>query len=202
MYLHGRHIRKDRSAPDAFPPTIDRTCIPGDRIYAVAECLEAGLLAAGSYHHPEKTNRLLARSPVLAKPPAAIGPILRNIVPILNRMFDMLQAQKLLVPKTMHAFLEGAGSYDIAIVVLPSFTPGADSLAVGSALDGVVLVAGWGRAARRHAEGIRAHDAREQGTDSRRVDDGRPDACRCPPFRGYVRQAASSTGGYSFSPQR
>jgi Mrp family chromosome partitioning ATPase len=55
------------------------------------------------------------------------------------------KANELLVPKTLHAFLEGSGAYDVVIVVLLSFTSGADNLAVCSVLDGVVLVAGWGK---------------------------------------------------------
>jgi Mrp family chromosome partitioning ATPase len=94
------------------------------------------------------TNLLLAESPAPWKH-AAGGPVPRDIVPVPNRLFDMLPSspdtRKLLVPKTMQAALEGLASYDIVIVVLPSFISGAENLMAGSVLDGVLLVARWGR---------------------------------------------------------
>jgi uncharacterized protein involved in exopolysaccharide biosynthesis/Mrp family chromosome partitioning ATPase len=72
-----------------------------------------------------------------------------RIVTATNQWFDILPshasaAEGLLVLKNMKDFLAGLQSYDIIIVDLPPFTAGADRLAVGSLLDGVVIAIEWG----------------------------------------------------------
>lgn len=69
--------------------------------------------------------------------------------------FDVLSssavdARNLLVPKNMEALLsdlnaDGVATYDKIIIDLPTLESGADDLIVGSVLDGVVIVAEWGK---------------------------------------------------------
>lgn len=73
-----------------------------------------------------------------------------NIAPAPGRPFDVLSASvvdasNLLAPRTMQAFLSDLGAYDMVIVDLPTFASWPDRLAVGSVLDGVVVVAEWGK---------------------------------------------------------
>ncbi|WP_379067390.1 polysaccharide biosynthesis tyrosine autokinase [Mesorhizobium sp. UC74_2] len=63
---------------------------------------------------------------------------------------SVVDARKLLVPSNMQALLselnaEGAAAYDKIIIDLPTLESGADDLAVGSVLDGVVILAEWGK---------------------------------------------------------
>ncbi|MBM2711770.1 hypothetical protein JQK88_10995 [Mesorhizobium caraganae] len=106
------------------------------------------LLLDANLSHPELTRLLLGGSPAAGEQSA--GPVTSSIVPVPNRKFDLLpcsssDTNELLVPQTMHAAVAELQSYDIVIVVLPSFTSGPSKLAVNSVLDGVILVAGWGR---------------------------------------------------------
>ena len=83
------------------------------------------------------------------------GPVRHNIIRALGRRFDVLSssvvdAKRLLVPRNMQAFLsevsaDDPAAYDIVIVDLPTLESGADDLIVGSVLDGVVVVAEWGK---------------------------------------------------------
>ncbi|MDG4879443.1 GNVR domain-containing protein [Mesorhizobium sp. WSM4935] len=110
-------------------------------------CGQRVLLVDADVAHPELAKLLLAVSP--APRERAAGLVASNIVAVPNRQFDMLlcsssDATELLVPETMRTVLEGLESYDIVIIVLPSFTSGS-KLAASSVLDGVILVARWGR---------------------------------------------------------
>jgi Mrp family chromosome partitioning ATPase len=58
---------------------------------------------------------------------------------------SVVDAKNLLAPRTMQAFLSDLVSYDIVIVDLPTLASGADRLAVSSVLDGVVMIAEWGK---------------------------------------------------------
>jgi len=89
-------------------------------------------------------------------------PLRLGIMRAPGRPFDMLassvvEARNLLVPGNMQAFLAQLGSrevagYDIVICDLPTLASGADNLIVGSVLDGVVIVAEWGKT---HVETLR-----------------------------------------------
>lgn len=88
---------------------------------------------------PGKEGKALVRLDIIRKP----------------GRFDVLSsstvdARNLLLPKNMQAFLselntDGAAAYDKVIVNLPTLETGADDLVVGSVLDGVVIVAEWGK---------------------------------------------------------
>jgi uncharacterized protein involved in exopolysaccharide biosynthesis/Mrp family chromosome partitioning ATPase len=73
----------------------------------------------------------------------------RNIVPAMDCPFDILPCasgiDRLASPMAARALLSDLQSYDVVIVDLPPLTAGADALAITSLLDGVVVVAEWGR---------------------------------------------------------
>ncbi|PBC08745.1 GNVR domain-containing protein [Mesorhizobium sp. WSM3859] len=104
------------------------------------------------------TTRLVGRSEILGE--ECMEPVRLNIVRGLGRRFDVLSssvvdAKNLLVPRNMQAFLSEISSddpatdelaaYDIVIVDMPTLESGADDLIIGSVLDGVVVVAEWGK---------------------------------------------------------
>ncbi|RUY24781.1 ATPase [Mesorhizobium sp. M7A.F.Ca.US.001.04.1.1] len=103
-------------------------------------------------------SRLLSQSGALDLP--CQDPVRLNIVRAAGRPFDILSsstvdARHLLAPSKMEAFLSelaasdlaanGLPAYDIVILDLPTLASGADELIVGSVLDGVVIVAEWGK---------------------------------------------------------
>ena len=111
------------------------------------------------------TTRLLGPSRALDKP--FQDPVRLNIVRAPGRPFDILPGsvvdeKQLLAPgrmKTLLAELTTSdlaacqlAAYDIVIVNLPTLASGADELVVGSVLDGVVIVADWGKT---HVETLR-----------------------------------------------
>jgi Mrp family chromosome partitioning ATPase len=104
------------------------------------------------------TTRLLGRPGIPGK--ECQDPARLNIIRAPGRPFDVLSssvvdARNLLVPRNMQAFLSELSAddpaayelaaYDIIIVDLPTLVSGADDLIVGSVLDGVVVVAEWGK---------------------------------------------------------
>ncbi|MBZ9974334.1 MULTISPECIES: GNVR domain-containing protein [unclassified Mesorhizobium] len=104
------------------------------------------------------TTQLLGRSNVQGK--ECQDGFQHNVIRALGRRFDVLSssvvdAKSLLVPRNMQAFLsqvsaedptaDELAAYDMVIVDLPTLESGADDLIVGSVLDGVVVVAEWGR---------------------------------------------------------
>ncbi|MER9057774.1 MULTISPECIES: GNVR domain-containing protein [unclassified Mesorhizobium] len=109
---------------------------------------------------PAMTKRLLGPSGALDKP--FQDPVRLNIVCAPGRSFDLLpssvvQAKNLLAPRNMEAFLSDLAAcditpYDIVIFDLPTLASGADMLMVGSVLDGVVILAEWGKV---HVETLR-----------------------------------------------
>ncbi|TPL79599.1 hypothetical protein FJ950_27595 [Mesorhizobium sp. B2-3-14] len=106
------------------------------------------LLLDANSSRPDLTRMLLTALPAAGE--RAAGPITSSIVSVPNRKFDLLpclssSAGELLVPQAMHGALAELQSYDIVIVVLPSFASGSSKLAVNPVLDGIILVAGWGR---------------------------------------------------------
>ncbi|MFE0018024.1 GumC family protein [Mesorhizobium sp. NPDC059054] len=101
---------------------------------------------------PTITTRLPNHSGMLGKECKDLVQL--NIIRTPGR-FDLLSssvvdARNLLVPKNMQALLlelnaDEAAAYDKIIVDLPTLETGADDLIVGSVLDGVVIVAEWGK---------------------------------------------------------
>ncbi|MBZ9991987.1 ATPase [Mesorhizobium sp. BH1-1-5] len=104
------------------------------------------------------TTRLVGRSEILGE--ECREPVRLNIIRGLGRRFDVLSssvvdAKNLLVPRNMQAFLSEISTddpaayelaaYDIVIVDMPTLESGADDLIIGSVLDGVVVVAEWGK---------------------------------------------------------
>ncbi|UCI29376.1 GumC family protein [Mesorhizobium sp. B4-1-4] len=104
------------------------------------------------------TTRLLGRLSIQAT--ECQDHVQFNIMRAPGRPFDVLpssvvDAKNLLVPRNMQAVLSDLSAsdpaayqpaaYDIVIVDLPTLVSGADDLIVGSVLDGVVLVAEWGK---------------------------------------------------------
>jgi uncharacterized protein involved in exopolysaccharide biosynthesis/Mrp family chromosome partitioning ATPase len=104
------------------------------------------------------TARLIGREEITGE--GCREPIRYNIIRALGRRFDVLSssvvdAKNLLVPRNMQAFLSEISTddpvayeladYDIVIVDMPALESGADDLIVGSVLDGVVVVAEWGK---------------------------------------------------------
>jgi uncharacterized protein involved in exopolysaccharide biosynthesis/Mrp family chromosome partitioning ATPase len=104
------------------------------------------------------TTQLLGRPDIFGED--CKDPVRHNIIRALGRRFDVLSssvvdARNLLMPRNMQAFLSevsaddpGAyelAAYDIVIIDLPTLESGADDLIVGSVLDGVVVVAEWGK---------------------------------------------------------
>jgi uncharacterized protein involved in exopolysaccharide biosynthesis/Mrp family chromosome partitioning ATPase len=105
------------------------------------------LVIDADVHHPALTTLLLGHG--IHENPCQ-EPAKLNIVHAPGRPFDMLpssvvDAKNLLAPRTMQAFLSDLVSYDIVIVDLPTLASGADRLAVSSVLDGVVMIAEWGK---------------------------------------------------------
>ncbi|QKC85295.1 GNVR domain-containing protein [Mesorhizobium sp. NZP2077] len=111
------------------------------------------------------TMRLLGRAVAYDK--QCQDPARLNIIRAPGRPFDMLPSsvvdgRNLLAPRNMEAFLEEVtafdladfelAAYDVVIIDLPTLASGADELIVGSVLDGVVIVAEWGKT---HAETLR-----------------------------------------------
>lgn len=111
------------------------------------------------------TTRLLGPSGAFDRP--CQDPVRLNIVRAPGRPFDVLPssvvgARHLLAPGNMEAFLleltasdlaaYELAAYDIVILDLPTLASGADELIVGSVLDGVVVVAEWGKT---HVETLR-----------------------------------------------
>lgn len=122
------------------------------------------LVIDADVRRPTMTTRLLGPSGAL-KP--FQDPVRLNIVRAPGRPFDMLPssvvgAKHLLAPGNMEAFLSELtdcdlaahelATYDIVIVDLPTLASGADELIVGSVLDGIVIVAEWGKT---HVETLR-----------------------------------------------
>lgn len=73
-----------------------------------------------------------------------------NIIGVPGRSFDLLSAavvdsSNLVAQPIIQAFLSDLSSYDMVIVDLPAFALVPDWLSVGSMLDGVVVVAEWGK---------------------------------------------------------
>lgn len=73
-----------------------------------------------------------------------------QITRIPELQFDFLSsavsdAHRLISPKNMRALVDELENYEIIIVDLPPFTSGVHGLAVASALDGVLIVAEWGK---------------------------------------------------------
>lgn len=105
------------------------------------------LVIDADVQRPAMTKRLLG--PAREEKPFQ-DTIRLNIVQAPGRPFDMLassvvDAKNLLAPRMMQAFLSELSAYDMVIVDLPTLSSGADRLAVGSVLDGVVVVAEWGK---------------------------------------------------------
>lgn len=105
------------------------------------------LVIDADVHRPAMTRRLLGTAGGERPLQETLA---LDIAPAPGRPFDILpasaaDARNLLSPRAMQAFLSGLCTYDIVIVDLPTFASGSDMLAVGSALDGVVVVAEWGR---------------------------------------------------------
>lgn len=112
------------------------------------------LVIDADVHHPALTTMLLGNG--VHESPGQ-EPVRLNIVHAPGRPFDMLpssvvDARNLLAPRTMQAFLSELVSYDIVIVDLPTLASGDDRLAVSSALDGVFMIAEWGKT---HIETLR-----------------------------------------------
>lgn len=116
------------------------------------------LVIDADIRRPTLTTRLLGPSGALDKP--CQDPVRLNIVRAPGRPFDLLpssvvDARHLLSPSNMEAFLLDLtardlaayelAAYDIVILDLPTLASGADELIVGSVLDGVVVVAQWGK---------------------------------------------------------
>jgi uncharacterized protein involved in exopolysaccharide biosynthesis/Mrp family chromosome partitioning ATPase len=123
------------------------------------------LVIDADVRQPTMTTRLLGPSGALGKP--CQDPIRLNIVRAPGRPFDVLpssvvDAKHLLAPRNMETLLSELtdcdlaayelAAYDIVIVDLPTLASGADMLMVGSVLDGVVMVAEWGKT---HVETLR-----------------------------------------------
>ncbi|TIN30639.1 MAG: ATPase [Mesorhizobium sp.] len=123
------------------------------------------LVIDADVRRPTMTTRLLGPSGALDKP--CQDPVRLNIVRAPGRPFDVLpssvvDARRLLSPSNMEAFLlelttrdlaaYELAAYDIVILDLPTLASGADELIVGSVLDGVVVVAEWGKT---HVETLR-----------------------------------------------
>lgn len=122
------------------------------------------LVIDADVRRPTMTTRLLGWPGTLK---TFQDPVRLNIVRAPGRPFDVLPssvvgAKRLLAPGNMEAFLSELAdcdlaahelaAYDIVIVDLPTLASGADELIVGSVLDGVVIVAEWGKT---HVETLR-----------------------------------------------
>lgn len=78
------------------------------------------------------------------------GGVSQLVVPTTNGSFEILpssvtEAKGLLASRNMRQVLSELQAYEIIIVDLPPLTSGADRLAVTPLLDGVILVAEWGK---------------------------------------------------------
>ncbi|MGK9286790.1 polysaccharide biosynthesis tyrosine autokinase [Sinorhizobium meliloti] len=100
--------------------------------------------------HSTLTKRLLQSWPPPGEKHDAIEQIAERIRPAPGLQFDFLpspvsDANRLITPKNMTALLDELESYEIIIVDLPPSTSGVHGLAAASVLDGVVVVAEWGK---------------------------------------------------------
>ncbi|WFP75903.1 GNVR domain-containing protein [Mesorhizobium sp. WSM4906] len=120
------------------------------------------LVIDADVRQPTLTMRLLGPLRGLDRPCHDL--VRLNIISTPGRPFDLLpssvvKTKNLLVPDNMEAFLSdlaacdlAAYAYDIVILDLPTLASGPDMLKVGSILDGVVMVAEWGKT---HLETLR-----------------------------------------------
>ncbi|TIQ36056.1 MAG: ATPase [Mesorhizobium sp.] len=120
------------------------------------------LVIDADVRQPTLTMRLLGPLRGLDRPCHDL--VRLNIISTPGRPFDLLPSsvvntKNLLVPDNMEAFLSdlaacdlAAYAYDIVILDLPTLASGPDMLKVGSILDGVVMVAEWGKT---HLETLR-----------------------------------------------
>ncbi|MBZ9892226.1 hypothetical protein LB559_30285 [Mesorhizobium sp. BR1-1-3] len=111
-------------------------------------CGQRVLILDADAPHPELTKLLLARSPAAGEHAAHTAA--PKIVSVPNREFDMLlcsssDAYELLAQEPVRSTFKGLEAYNIVIIVLPSFTSGPAKLAVSPGLDGIIVVARWGR---------------------------------------------------------
>ncbi|TGS65842.1 ATPase [Mesorhizobium sp. M3A.F.Ca.ET.201.01.1.1] len=113
------------------------------------------LVIDADVRQPTMTTRLLGPSSGLDRPCQDL--VRLNIICTPGRPFDLLpssvvDAKNLLAAKNMEAFFSdlaacdlAAYAYDVVILDLPTLASGPDMLKVGSILDGVVMVADWGK---------------------------------------------------------
>nr|WP_234943650.1 polysaccharide biosynthesis tyrosine autokinase [Sinorhizobium meliloti] len=162
--LFSRNLRNMKAAISLADVTHPLRCIgvtsatPGDGKSTVTSNLAALYGTSGMRtlvidvdgSHSTLTKRLLQSWPPPGENHDGVERITERIKPAPGLQFDFLpspvsDANRLITPKNMTALLDELESYEIIIVDLPPSTSGVNGLAAASVLDGVVVVAEWGK---------------------------------------------------------
>lgn len=162
--LFSRNLRSTRAAISLADVTHPLRCIgvtsatPGDgksmvtsnlaALYAVSGMRTLVIDVDGS--HSTLTKSLLQSRKSANENLDRLDGITERIVPVPGLHFDLLpsvvsDANRLITPKNMTALLDELDSYEIIIVDLPPSTSGVYGLAAASVLDGVIIIAEWGK---------------------------------------------------------
>jgi uncharacterized protein involved in exopolysaccharide biosynthesis/Mrp family chromosome partitioning ATPase len=162
--LFSRNLRNMKAAISLADVTHPLRCIgvtsatPGDGKSMVTSNLAALYGTSGMRtlvidvdgSHSTLTKRLLQSWPPPDENHDGVERITERIRPAPGLQFDFLpspvsDANRLITPKNMTALLDELECYEIIIVDLPPSTSGVHGLAAASVLDGVVVVAEWGK---------------------------------------------------------
>lgn len=109
------------------------------------------LVIDADIYHAALTTRLVTSPPLVTTETRGGSELItRQIASVSNQWFDILpsstsDANHLLAPKNMQTLLPDLQAYDMVVVDLPPLTSGIEKLAIGPLLDGVIIVAEWGK---------------------------------------------------------
>jgi uncharacterized protein involved in exopolysaccharide biosynthesis/Mrp family chromosome partitioning ATPase len=135
----------------AFPGDGKSSCASNLAMLYAASGLRTLVIDADIFHSALTSKLLInSRDETSLEAEAAHRPVTQQIETVPTRGFDILPSstsdqRHLLAPSNLQAVLPDLQCYDMVIVDLPPLISGADRLAIGSLLDGVIIVAEWGK---------------------------------------------------------